>query len=105
MPAVPLEAYERLRGEKRRLEAEIEQLQAATEARYKLFKARLEDIEQLRVDLGAQQAEVERLRLIEQAARNLDAHRDQGYATLVSYLIRLHEALDAHDGQPALSES
>jgi hypothetical protein len=39
-------------------------------------------------------AEVERLRLVETAARNLDAHRDEGYATLVSYLIRLREALD-----------
>jgi hypothetical protein len=30
---------------------------------------------------------------IETAARNLDTHSTEGYATLVSYLIRLHEAL------------
>jgi hypothetical protein len=50
-------------------------------------------------------AELRRAEAVIQAARNLDAHHNEGYATLVSYLIRLHEALDAHDGQPALSQS
>jgi len=45
--------------------------------------------------LDTARAEAGRLQAIEQAARNLDAHRNAGYATLVSYLIRLHEALDA----------
>jgi hypothetical protein len=38
-------------------------------------------------------AEIQRLLRIETAARNLDTHSTEGYATLVSYLIRLHEAL------------
>jgi hypothetical protein len=38
-------------------------------------------------------AEIARLLRIETAARNLDAHSSEGWATLVSYLIRLHEAL------------
>lgn len=38
-------------------------------------------------------AENQRLHTIVLAARNLDAHRDEGYASLVSYLIRLHDAL------------
>lgn len=38
-------------------------------------------------------AKIERLEKIETAARNLDEHRNEGYATLVSYLIRLHEVL------------
>lgn len=37
--------------------------------------------------------EIERLRKIRDAARALDEHKDQGYATLVSHLIRLHETL------------
>jgi len=37
--------------------------------------------------------EIKRLRPIEVAARNLDTHQNEGYATLISYLIRLHEAL------------
>jgi hypothetical protein len=37
--------------------------------------------------------ENERLRIIETAAKNLDQHQNEGWATLVSYLIRLHEAL------------
>jgi hypothetical protein len=52
-----------------------------------------QDRAQLVRQIDELRAEVERLRAIEQAARNLDAHRDEGYATLVSYLIRLHEAL------------
>jgi hypothetical protein len=38
--------------------------------------------------------EFERLMTVERAARNLDEHSNAGYAKLVSYLIRLHEALE-----------
>jgi hypothetical protein len=51
------------------------------------------DLESVVADRDAQVDEVVRLIAIEQAARNLDAHQHEGYATLVSYLIRLHEAL------------
>jgi len=49
--------------------------------------------------LGVVRQELERALLIVDAARNLDEHSHEGYATLVSYLIRLHEALTA-DRQP-----
>jgi hypothetical protein len=90
MPSVPYEHYDNLRRKLAGLQAEID-------------AAGMGD--PLKRENAELRAEIERLDKIVQAARNLDQHRDQGYATLASYLIRLHEALDAHDGQPALSES
>src|SRR5215471_5848160 len=45
--------------------------------------------------LAAVREELERALEIVDAARNLDEHRDAGYASVVSYMIRLHEALTA----------
>jgi len=91
MPSVPREHYDNLLVQNKAL-------------RRKLVESEAEN-DQWQRKMADTWAEVKRLRLIEQAARNLDAHRDEGYATLVSYLIRLHETLDAHDGQPALSQA
>jgi hypothetical protein len=37
--------------------------------------------------------DIEHLLAVEKAALELDAHRNDGYASVVSYMIRLHEAL------------
>ena len=42
-------------------------------------------------------SELDRLKRIEIAAQELDQHAEEGYASLVSYLIRLHEALSESD--------
>ena len=65
-----------LKRENAELRAEIERLKAATEARYKLFKARIEEIEQLRMDLNAQQAEVERLKHLHNLDHSLADQRE-----------------------------
>jgi hypothetical protein len=117
MPAVPQEAYDRLLGERNQLAARLAEAEAECDQwQRKLTEDAWPELARLReqvqvltlanqtftgtfVEIARLHRELARLRAIEQAARNLDARRNEGYATLVSYLIRLHEALDVDVAQ------
>jgi hypothetical protein len=60
-------------------------------------KRLLDDIERWNATIAAGRERAEQMEAVIRAARNLDARKDEGYATLVSYLIRLHEALATYD--------
>jgi chromosome segregation ATPase len=57
----------------------------------------LNDIEEWNETIAVGQTRAEQMELVIQAARDLIARQDQGYATTVSYTIRLREALEVYD--------
>ena len=60
----------------------------------------LADIERWNATIAVAVTKAEQMDAVIRAARNLVERRDEGYATLVSYLIRLHEAVATFDANP-----
>lgn len=76
---------------------EIERLRAAFDTLDKRHTSLLDDIERWNSTIAVGRDRADQMEDVIKAAQNLDRHRDEGYATLVSYLIRLHEALATYE--------